>query len=133
MKDKEKQVKYRHELKYVISAAQIPLLKSRISSLMSLDPHAGADGIYNIRSLYFDNLYDKALVEITTIVLKRMSNGSCIINTCSIASFAPNARMAVYSSTKAYVMSFSRALRLELKPKKINVLSVRSVFTYVKT
>ncbi len=47
--------KYRHELKYVVSAAQIPLLKSRISCLMQKDPHAGEDGIYNIRSLYFDD------------------------------------------------------------------------------
>ena len=32
--------------------------------------------------------------------------------------------MAVYSSTKAYVMSLSRALRVELKKRKINVLAV---------
>lgn len=51
------QEKYRHELKYIVSAAQIPLLKSRIAPIMRLDPHAGADGRYNIRSLYFDD-YD---------------------------------------------------------------------------
>jgi hypothetical protein len=50
--------KYRHELKYLISAAQLPLLKSRIAAIMQPDPHAGADGIYNIRSLYFDDYYD---------------------------------------------------------------------------
>ena len=47
--------KYRHELKYVVSAAQIPLLQSRIAGLMQRDSHAGPDGIYNIRSLYFDD------------------------------------------------------------------------------
>ena len=41
----ESEMKYRHELKYVVSAAQIPLLKSRISNLMQLDSHAGMDGI----------------------------------------------------------------------------------------
>ena len=56
--------------------------------------------------------------------LKFMKEGAEIINTCSIASFAPNTRMAVYCSTKAYVMSFSRALREELRSRKINVLSV---------
>ena len=55
--------KYRHELKYVVSAAQIPLLKSRISHLMQPDPHAGEDGIYNIRSLYFDDYYDRCFYE----------------------------------------------------------------------
>ena len=47
--------KYRHELKYIVSAAQIPLLRSRIAAMMHLDPHAGADGKYIIRSLYFDD------------------------------------------------------------------------------
>ena len=69
-------------------------------------------------------LNDKSLVEITTIVLKHMSKGSCIINTCSIASFVPNARMSVYSATKAFVMSYSRSLRYELRKRKINVTAI---------
>lgn len=54
---------YRHELKYMISAAQIPLLKSRIAGLMQLDPHAGEDGIYTIRSLYFDDYHNRCYYE----------------------------------------------------------------------
>ncbi len=65
----------------------------------------------------------EALTLVTSIALPYMKEKSEIINSCSIASFAPNARMAVYSSTKAYVMSLSRALRFELKPFKINVLA----------
>lgn len=65
----------------------------------------------------------EALTVITSVTLPFMSEGAEIINSCSIASFAPNTRMAVYSSTKAYVMSFSRALRSELKPKRINVIA----------
>jgi len=59
----EKDRKYRHELKYVISAAQLPLLKSRIANLMQPDPHAGADGKYNIRSLYFDDYTNRCFYE----------------------------------------------------------------------
>lgn len=66
----------------------------------------------------------EALSVIASVTLPFMNEGSEIINTCSIASFAPNSRMAVYSSTKAFVMSFSRALRDELKARKINVLAV---------
>lgn len=66
----------------------------------------------------------EALTVMTSITLPFMPEGAEIINSCSIASFAPNTRMAVYSSTKAYVMSFSRALRSELKPRKINCLAV---------
>ncbi len=84
---------------------------------------------------YFDDIQIKdntgmvrlnceALTEMTAITLPFMSSGAQIINVCSIAAFAPNTRMAVYCSTKAYVMSFSRALRGELKRKRINVLAV---------
>lgn len=66
----------------------------------------------------------EALAIMTSVTLPFMNEGSEIINTCSIASFAPNSRMAIYSSTKAFVMSFSRALRDELKERKINVLAV---------
>ncbi len=66
----------------------------------------------------------EALTVITAACLPYMKVGSEIINTCSIAAFAPNTNMAVYSSTKAYVMSFSKALRAELKKRKINVLAV---------
>lgn len=65
----------------------------------------------------------QALTYFTSITLPFMRENSEIINSCSIASFAPTTRMAVYCSTKAYVMSLSRALREELKPRKINVLA----------
>lgn len=65
----------------------------------------------------------EALTLTTSLTLPFMNEGGEIINSCSIASFAPNTRMAVYSSTKAYVMSFSRALRDELKSRKINCLA----------
>lgn len=55
--------KYRHEFKYMISTAQIALLKSRIDHLMQRDPHAGADGVYSIRSLYFDDYNNRCFYE----------------------------------------------------------------------
>ncbi len=66
----------------------------------------------------------KALTLMTRLVLPYMSRGSSIVNVSSIASFAPTARMSVYCATKAYVTSFSRALREELKPRGINVTAV---------
>lgn len=54
---------YRHELKYVISAAQLPLLKSRIAGLMQPDPYAREGGMYNIRSLYFDDYHNRCYYE----------------------------------------------------------------------
>jgi short-subunit dehydrogenase len=66
----------------------------------------------------------RALTAVTTVVLPYMERGGFVLNVCSIASFCPNTRMTVYSSTKAYVMSFSRGLREELRPLGINVLAV---------
>ena len=66
----------------------------------------------------------RALTAVTTVVLPYMERDGYVLNVCSIASFCPNTRMTVYSSTKAYVMSFSRGLREELKPHGINVLAV---------
>ena len=54
---------YRHEFKYVVSAAQIPLLRSRISCFMSPDPHTGSAGDYEIRSLYFDDYHNRCFYE----------------------------------------------------------------------
>ena len=66
----------------------------------------------------------RALTELSALFAPYMQKGGYILNVCSIASFVPNPRMTVYSSTKAYVMSFSRGLREELKPKGVNVLAL---------
>ena len=54
---------YRHEMKYIISAAQLTLLRSRIASIMKPDVHAGRDGAYEIRSLYFDDYQNRCYYE----------------------------------------------------------------------
>lgn len=46
---------YRHEYKYLISETAAQLLKLRLPTLMDRDPYAGPDGVYTIRSLYFDD------------------------------------------------------------------------------
>lgn len=55
--------KYRHEFKYLCSYAQLRMIQARMTGLVSLDAHVGANGIYNIRSLYFDDYYDRYLKE----------------------------------------------------------------------
>lgn len=66
----------------------------------------------------------EALTTMSAVTLPFMNENSEIINVCSIASFAPNSRMAVYCSTKAFVLSLSRCMRAELKRRKINTLAV---------
>jgi len=54
---------FRHELKYYINYRDYALLRGVLKALMPLDPHAGPNGDYHIRSLYFDDAYETALVE----------------------------------------------------------------------
>ena len=55
-------MKYRHEWKHEINFADLLTLRMRLSAVMRRDEHA-VGGVYRIRSLYFDNLSDKALRE----------------------------------------------------------------------
>ena len=55
-------MKYRHEWKHEINRLDRLVLLTRLSAVMKRDPHA-INGVYRIRSLYFDNLNDKALRE----------------------------------------------------------------------
>ena len=59
----EKQMKFRHELKYVVSAAQVELIKNRVKHLLPRDAHAGEKGMYAIRSLYFDDYENRCYRE----------------------------------------------------------------------
>ena len=53
---------YRHEWKHEITWSDLIAIRQRLRAVAQPDPHA-IDGKYLIRSLYFDNLQDKALRE----------------------------------------------------------------------
>lgn len=57
-----KSTKLRHEWKHIISPTDKAQLVARLSSFCSPDPHYGEKS-YHIRSIYFDNVYDKVLRE----------------------------------------------------------------------
>lgn len=60
---REPETQYRHELKYLISAAQMQVLKARITGLIPKDPYVTENGGYTIRSLYFDDRQNRAYYE----------------------------------------------------------------------
>ncbi len=66
----------------------------------------------------------RGVTAVTTITLPYMERGGRIINISSIASFCPNPRMTVYSSTKAFVSSFGAGLNDELRKTGIRVTTV---------
>ncbi len=61
--DKVEKQKYRHELKYICTAAELALIQGRIQHLIPLDSHVGESGMYQIRSLYFDDYYNRCYYE----------------------------------------------------------------------
>lgn len=66
----------------------------------------------------------RSLVEMTQSVLPYMQNGAKIIEIASVSAFFPLPYMSVYAASKAFVLSYSRALNQELKPRGISVTAL---------
>ena len=65
-----------------------------------------------------------AFVNAANTVLPYMKRGARIINISSTSAFQPFQHLAVYAATKAFVLSWSRALHWELFPRGIRVTAV---------
>jgi short-subunit dehydrogenase len=67
-----------------------------------------------------------SLVTLTKLFVKDMVNsgGGKVLNLSSIASKSPGPWQAVYHGTKAFVQSFSEAIRVELKDKGVSVTAL---------
>ena len=66
----------------------------------------------------------RALVDLTELALPRMRRGARVIQIASSASFQPLPGLNVYAATKAFVRSYTRALRFELRGRGIRVTAV---------
>jgi short-subunit dehydrogenase len=77
-----------------------------------------------VNSMLQVNVY--ALTYLTFRILPAMRKARCgaILNVSSIASYLPLPNSAVYAATKAYVTSFSEAIRAELRSSDISVTAL---------
>ena len=66
----------------------------------------------------------KAYVGITYVSLPYLVEGAEVYQLDSLSSFQPVPYIGVYGATKAFVLSFSRALNVELKHRHIHVMAV---------
>ncbi len=66
----------------------------------------------------------EALCAMTALVLPYMTANARILQFASAAAFLPQPEFAVYAATKAFVLSYSRALGAELKSQGIYVTAV---------
>ena len=70
------------------------------------------------------DLNDRALTAMCHLALPYLTDGSRIYNMGSMSSWQPVPYINVYGASKAYVLSFSRALGVELQPRGVRVMAV---------
>ena len=70
------------------------------------------------------DLNSKAYVGMTYATLPYLQSGSEVYQLDSLSSFQPVPYICVYGATKAFVLSFSRALNVELKARGIRMMAV---------
>ena len=66
----------------------------------------------------------KALVAVTRLTLPYMRAGSHILQLDSLSAFQPVPYITTYGATKAMVLSYSRAMNVELKSRGIRMMSM---------
>ncbi len=71
----------------------------------------------------------QAVQAMCQISIPHMSKGSHIVNIASVAAAQPIPYINVYAATKAFVLSYSRALNRELKSRGISVLALCPYWT----
>lgn len=123
-----------------LSAADAPqkyselldLHKPQVSLLINCSGYGkfeATDKISLEQNLGMIDLNCRALTAIAYLTLPYMARGSEMINIASVAAFQPIPYINVYGASKAYVLSFSRALGRELAPRGIHVLAVCPFWT----
>ena len=80
-------------------------------------------------SMNMIDLNVKGTVAMDMLTLKYMKKGSGIINIASVAAYQPIPYINVYGATKSFVLNFTRALSVELRPRGIRVMAVCPFWT----
>ena len=70
------------------------------------------------------DLNTKALVLMTRLTLPYMEKGSHILQLDSLSAYQPVPYITTYGATKAFVLSYCRAMNRELKPRGIRMMSM---------
>ena len=107
-------------------------LKPNIKYLINCSGFGKFDKTVNVPASVNLNMVDlncKAVLYTCQLSLKYMSPGAKIINIASVAAMQPIPYINVYGATKAFVLSFSRALNREVKKEGISVTAVCPFWT----
>jgi len=113
---------WRAELKIILEQEK-PVVRYLINSA-GIGIYGRYDEISEADNDKMIDLNIKALVAMTVIILPYMNKGSHILEIASCAGFVPVPFENVYAATKAFVISYSRALKYELNSKGISVTAI---------
>lgn len=76
----------------------------------------------NIRKTFDSNII--GMILLTKVVFPYLKEGSSVINTTSAAAYQGHPELLDYSATKGAIVSFTRSLALQAKPKGIRINAV---------
>lgn len=76
----------------------------------------------NIRHTFNSNIV--GMILLTKVVFPYLKEGSCVINTTSVSAYEGHPELLDYSATKGAIVSFTRSLALQAKPKGIRINAV---------
>lgn len=106
-------MRLRHELKFNINHIDYRVLRSRLSAVMSRDAHSGPEGLYHIRSLYFDDYRNSALAEKQAGVYRRKKYRIRIYNhSDSVIKLEKKTKVDQYISKEVARLSMEDAKRI---------------------
>ena len=106
------------------------MLKSADADVVALVNAAGFGKFGDFESIPLKeqmNMIDlncKALMAVTYITLEHMKEGSRVYQIGSLSAFQPVPYITTYGATKSFVLSFTRALNVELKKRGIKCIAV---------
>lgn len=106
------------------------LLKAEAPNIKLLVNAAGFGKFGDFENIPLDedcrmiDLNCKALVTMTRLCLPYMHRGSHILQLDSLSAFQPVPYISTYGATKAFVLSYTRAVSAELKPRGIRMMAM---------
>lgn len=106
--------------------------KPEVAILINCSGYGKFEATQNIsleENLGMIDLNCRALTAMTYVTLPYMSRGSELMEIASVAAFQPIPYINVYGASKAYVLSFTRALSRELRPRGIHAMAVCPFWT----
>lgn len=76
----------------------------------------------NIRQTFDSNIV--GMILLTKVVFPYLKEGGCVINTTSVSAYQGHPELLDYSATKGAIVSFTRSLALQAKPRGIRINAV---------